>query len=141
MNKKPAGFGVRLLADILDYLILSVPISMVFYLIRGEYSYDWAMGWSWQVIYTIYLTVLPLMWSGYIIGKRILKIKVKRMDDEKLTFKNMLLREVVGKFLVMYLTIGISTIVSIFMIILREDKRAIHDLIAGTYVSYEKETA
>lgn len=138
MNREPVGFGARLLADFLDYLILLVPISLVFYWIRGEFSYDWASGVSWQVIYTIYLTTLPLLWNGYIIGKRMLKIKVKRVDQHKLTFKNMFLREVVGKFLIMYLTVGISTIVSIFMIIFREDKRAIHDLIAGTYVCNNK---
>lgn len=115
-----------------------VLIALVFYWIRGEYSYDWAMGWTWQIIYTLYLTVIPLLWSGYIIGKRLFRIKVKRMDEDKLTLKNMLLREVVGKFLVVYLTVGISNIVSIFMMIFREDKRAIHDLIAGTYVCYEE---
>ncbi len=60
------------------------------------------------------------------------------MDEEKLTLRNTLLREVVGKLLVVYLTVGISIIVSILMVILREDKRAIHDFIAGTYVSYDK---
>ncbi|WP_235776305.1 RDD family protein [Robertmurraya massiliosenegalensis] len=76
--------------------------------------------------------------GGYIIGKRLFRIKVKRMDEEKLTLRNTLLREVVGKLLVVYLTVGISIIVSILMVILREDKRAIHDFIAGTYVSYDK---
>jgi uncharacterized RDD family membrane protein YckC len=36
------------------------------------------------------------------------------------------------------ITLGIAVIVSAFMIGLRKDKRAIHDFIAGTYVTYEK---
>lgn len=138
MSKTPAGFGVRLLADFFDFLIVSVPIALMFYFIRGEYSFDWALNWQWQIIYTCYLTIIPLLWCGYIIGKRLFRIKVKRMDEEKLTLRNTLLREVVGKLLVVYLTVGISIIVSILMVVLREDKRAIHDLIAGTYVSYDK---
>ncbi len=136
--KQPAGFGVRLLADIGDFLILSVPFSTVFFLAGGDYSYHWAMGWRWQAIYTFYLTLVPLVWSGYIIGKRMFKIKVKRMDEQDLTLKNMILREVVGKFVLANVTIGISSLVSMFMIIFREDKRAIHDLIGGTYVSNER---
>ncbi|WP_017185499.1 RDD family protein, partial [Alkalibacillus haloalkaliphilus] len=53
-------------------------------------------------------------------------------DDVTLT--NTLLREVVGFHLVGIVTFGVSWIVSIFMVIFREDKRAIHDLIGGTYV-------
>ena len=38
----------------------------------------------------------------------------------------------------MGITFGIAAIVSGFMVGIRQDKRAIHDLIAGTYVTYEK---
>lgn len=66
-----------------------------------------------------------------------MKIKIMRVDDEPLTLKNMLLREVVGKFLLSSVTFGISSIVSLFMVIFREAKRAVHDFIGGTYVGYE----
>ncbi|QED46981.1 RDD family protein [Cytobacillus dafuensis] len=138
MDRKPAGFGVRLLADLFDFFLLTIPISLVFFYVKGEYSYDWASGWTWQVIYTLYLMSVPIVWSGYIIGKRIFKIKVKRTDEDKLALKDMFLREVVGKFILVYLTVGLSSIASVFMVIFREDKRAVHDLIAGTYVSYER---
>lgn len=138
MEKRAAGFGIRLIADILDFFILVLPISTVFYLLKGEYSYEWATGWTWQIIYTLYLTFIPLVWGGYVIGKRILRIKVKRINESELTFKNMFLREVVGKFLVMNLTFGISAIISVFMVVFRKDKRTVHDLIGGTYVSYDR---
>lgn len=138
MDKREAGFGVRLIADILDFFILVVPISAVFFLLKGEYSYEWASGWTWQIIYTMYLTLVPLLWSGYVLGKRIFKIKIKHINEDEVTFKNMFLREVVGGFLVLNLTFGISGIASVFMVIFREDKRAIHDLIGGTYVSYDR---
>ncbi|MBG9446041.1 RDD family protein [Cytobacillus firmus] len=136
--EKQAGFGIRFAANIVDALILTIPISTVFFLIEGDSPFTWMMGWTWPIIYTIYLTLVPLVWTGYIIGKRIFKIKVRRIDEEGLTLKTMVLREIVGKFLLSNVTFGISTLVSMFMIIFREDKRAIHDLIAGTYVSREQ---
>jgi len=45
----------------------------------------------------------------------------------------MLLRDLVAG-LVYSVTLGIAVIVSIFMVALREDKRSIHDFIAGTKV-------
>ncbi|WHY34730.1 RDD family protein [Cytobacillus firmus] len=136
--EKQAGFGIRFATDIVDALILTIPISTVFFLIEGDSPFTWMMGWTWPIIYTIYLTLVPLVWTGYIIGKRFFKIKVRRIDEEGLTLKTMVLREIVGKFLLSNVTFGISTLVSMFMIIFREDKRAIHDLIAGTYVSREQ---
>ncbi|MCM3091024.1 MULTISPECIES: RDD family protein [unclassified Cytobacillus] len=138
MKKQNAGFGIRFAADLIDNLILTIPISTVFFFITGDLTFNWMMGWTWPTIYTIYLTFIPLVWSGYIIGKRIFKIKVCRMDEEGLTLKTMVLREMIGKFLLANVTFGITTLVSIFMVIFREDKRAIHDLIAGTYVSREQ---
>lgn len=38
--------------------------------------------------------------------------------------------------LVYGITFGLGLIVSLFMIGLREDKRMLHDFIAGTYVTY-----
>ncbi|WP_269799271.1 hypothetical protein [Bacillus sp. FJAT-45037] len=48
----------------------------------------------------------------------------------------MVLREVVGNFIISLVTFGISAVISIFMIMFRSDKRGIHDLIAGTYVKH-----
>ncbi|WP_116372675.1 hypothetical protein [Priestia megaterium] len=36
------------------------------------------------------------------------------------------------------LTLGIALIVSVFMVVFRKDKRSLHDMMAGTYVTYAK---
>ncbi|MEK5070066.1 RDD family protein [Sporosarcina sp. FSL K6-1508] len=86
-------------------------------------------------MYTLYLAVFPVLWGGYIIGKRICGIKVKRIDNQNVTFTNMIMREFVGYYLIGLVTFGLSIVVSILMIIFREDKRGIHDIIGGTYVA------
>ena len=137
-SKKPAGFGIRFLASIIDFLIISSTLGIVFYIINGNYSIEWTNGLTFRFFYTLYLTVIPILWGGYIIGKKICKIKIKRFkDDGNLTILNMVMREVVGNYIVVLATFGISVLLSGLMVIFRKDKRGIHDFIGGTYVSRE----
>ncbi len=87
-----------------------------------------------DVIYALYLTILPFVWSGYLIGNKMFNIKVVQVDRAKITITNMLLREIVGRFLLGIASFGITHIVSFLMIIFRTDKRSIHDLIGSTMV-------
>ncbi|CFJ41051.1 RDD family [Mycobacterium tuberculosis] len=57
------------------------------------------------------------------------------MDGSQVGIGTMLLRVFVGMYLVYGITLGIGAIVSAIMVAAREDKRSIHDLIAGTYVT------
>ncbi|MFY0742805.1 RDD family protein [Solibacillus silvestris] len=136
--KKPAGFGIRFVASFIDFLIISSIFGIVFYMINGNYSIEQTEDFTFQALYTLYLTITPILWGGYVIGKKICKVKIKRFnDDEKPTILNMIMREVVGKYIIVLATFGISVLVSGLMVILREDKRAIHDFISGTYVNKE----
>ncbi len=83
----------------------------------------------------LYYLLLPVFWYGYTVGKRLLGIRIARIDGEKVGLGTMLLRDLVAG-LVYTLTLGIGIIVRAFMVGLREDKRSIHDFIAGTYVTY-----
>ena len=137
-SKKPAGFGIRLLASLIDFLIISSIMGIVFYSIYGNYSIKWTKGFTFRFFYTLYLTIIPILWSGYVIGKRICKIKIKRFNDDKnVTIFNMVMREVIGNYIVVLASFGISVLVSGLMVIFRKDKRGIHDFIGGTYVSRE----
>lgn len=64
-------------------------------------------------------------------------IRIFRVDGEKLGIGTMLLREFVAG-IVYIVTLGLGMIVSAFMVGLRKDHRAIHDFIAGTYVTSNK---
>ncbi|WP_316569390.1 RDD family protein [Neobacillus sp. YIM B06451] len=137
MNYSPAGFGLRFFADIIDFLLVALPLGLLIALLSGAAWDSSGTSWTSNLIYLLYLTVLPLVWNGYVVGKRMMKIRIMRVDDQPLTLKNMILREIVGKFLLSSVTFGISSLVSLFMVIFREDKRAVHDFIGGTYVGYE----
>ncbi|SFL56743.1 RDD family protein [Salibacterium qingdaonense] len=126
-----AGFGLRLGASILDFFITGAVFSMMTWLIYGEiYREEWNIT---DFISLSYLILLPVFWHGYVIGKRIVGIRIVKDSGKDVTLGTMLMRVLVAG-LVYVGTLGIGVIVSAFMVGLREDRKAIHDFIAGTYV-------
>lgn len=138
IERNRAGFGIRFFSSIIDMFILIIPITILLNFINGEFSTQWSEGYLWDIGYVIYLTVLPVLWKGYVIGKRLTGIKIKRIDGKDVTFANMILREVVGNGLLVFITLGISLLVSAIMVLVMEDRRGLHDLIGGTYVVYSR---
>jgi len=129
-----AGFWKRLWADLLDLIILGLLLWILFDLI---FNFDYTSEVMTNItssLYVVYATLLPIYWKGYILGKRIVKIHIERVDGESIDFWTMVKREVIGKQLLSYVTLGIAPILSAFMVGTRNDKRAIHDFIAGTHV-------
>jgi uncharacterized RDD family membrane protein YckC len=129
----PAGFWRRLAANLLDGLIVGVPLTVISYFITGSMEGDPITS----LINLAYFLLVPIYWSGYTIGKRIMGVRIVKVNGEKLGFGAMFLRTIVAS-LVYVVTLGIALIVSAIMVGVRQDKRAIHDFIAGTYVTTER---
>ncbi|MFC4410339.1 RDD family protein [Chungangia koreensis] len=130
---RTAGFWVRLGAGLLDGLIVGLPLVLVSYLFTGttEETPITSIG------NLLYLLIVPVIWSGYTIGKRIVGVRIVRMDGGKIGIGTMLLRTLAAGILY-WATFGVLVIVSVLMVVLRDDKRAIHDFIAKTKVIYVK---
>lgn len=129
----PAGFWIRVLASLLDSIIVMLPLTFISYLITG--------GWGGDIFTTIlsllYYVIVPAVWHGYTVGKRIVGIRIAKVNGDKVGFGTMIMRNIVGS-IIYIVTLGLAVIVSAFMVGLRNDKRSIHDFVAGTYVTYEK---
>lgn len=133
MISQPSGFWRRLLANILDGLIIGIPLALIGYLITGTMEENvWTSLGNF-----LYSLILPVVWMGYTVGKKIMGIRIAKVNGEKVGIGTMLMRIVVAA-LVYGITLGIGLIVSAFMVGLRKDKRSIHDFIAGTYVTHER---
>ena len=129
-DNQVAGFWIRLGANILDGLIVSLPLTIIAGLITGNYENEPISN----LIFGLYGILVPVYWNGYTIGKRMCGIRIRKFDFlEPPGLGTMLLRNLVAG-IVYALTLGIGIIVSIFMVALREDKRSLHDFIAGTEV-------
>lgn len=124
---------MRLGARALDGIILGVVFSLLTYLIYGEFFRDYT---PLDTLNMLYFVLIPVIWYGYTIGKKATGVRILRKNGAKVGVGRMILREFVGS-LVYALTLGIGIIVSAFMVGLRDDKRAIHDFIAGTYVTHQ----
>lgn len=129
---EPAGFWVRLFANLLDAIIIGIPLSLLTYAITGS-----SQNSLNDTISTLYSLLVPVLWMGYTVGKRIMGIRIVKINGENVGLWTTIKRVVISAF-VYAITLGIGLIVSFFMIGLRQDKRSLHDLIAGTYVTYQK---
>jgi uncharacterized RDD family membrane protein YckC len=128
---KAAGFWIRLGSIIIDGLLL-IPLYIICMFLGVS---DIATEIFVNSINFLYYLIIPVIWSGFTVGKRVVGIKIVRTDGKKVGIGTTLKRYILAS-LVYIVTLGIAFIISAFMIGLRKDKRSIHDLIAGTQVIY-----
>lgn len=126
-----AGFWIRFGALLLDAIIIGIPLAVISAILTGG-EYDLRNFFS-----LLYSLLLPVVWGGYTIGKRICGIKIRKVHDHSPPgIGTMLLRNVVAG-LIYAITLGVGLLISALMVGLSENKRAIHDYIAGTEVVYD----
>lgn len=127
-----AGFWIRLWASILDGVLVGIPLAILSYIVTGNFEQNLVTN----ILSFLYTLLLPVVWGGCTLGKKMCGIKIRKVSDHSPPgIGTMLLRNVIAG-LIYAVTFGIGSIVSAFMVGLREDKRSIHDFIAGTEVVY-----
>ena len=127
----PAGFWIRFGAALLDGIIIGLPLGIISFLLFGESD-----TWFTTIGQNFYSFILPILWVGYTIGKRIVGVRVVKVDGSNVDVWTMVKRVLIAG-IVYGITLGIGLIVSCFMVGLRADKRSLHDFIAGTYVTHD----
>jgi len=126
----PAGFWIRLTAALLDALLVGFPLLFLSYLITGRTEGNPIP----DLLSFLYALLVPIYWNGYTLGKKIMRVRIVKINGQPAGFGTMLLRLAVAG--IFYgLTFGILFVASAIMVAFREDKRSVHDLIAGTYVT------
>ncbi|WP_145414324.1 RDD family protein [Paenibacillus xylanexedens] len=129
-----SGFWIRLAASFLDGLIIGIPTVIIAGLLTGNYDSDEPIA---QILSSLYAIFLPVYWYGRTVGKRICGIRIQMYDTQESPKITTMLMRVLVAGIVYVLTLGIGIIVSAFMVGMREDRRAIHDFIAGTEVVWD----
>ena len=135
IEPRPAGFWIRALAALLDFVVFSVVLSSFRLLgarVAGVELESDASLRPLAVFFTLvfagaYTSVLHHL-AGQTIGKMLVGVRVVAAEDEPPPFGTALLR-----FIAYFASAGTFTL-GFVMAGLRRDKRALHDLIAGTRV-------
>jgi len=133
---RPAGFWIRALAALLDFLVFLL-VQFSFGLIGGRvWGPDVASTPTFRPIVVLFTVVfagaystLLLALGGQTIGKMLVGVRVV-VGEEPPSIGAALLR-----FIGYFASLGTLTL-GYVMAGLRQDKRALHDLIAGTRVEY-----
>lgn len=125
-----AGFWIRVIAQILDGIIMGIPIFIIILIIETI-----APGIGSILSYFVYPIATILFWvnwNGQTPGKRILNLRIISNNYNKTTLGTAVLRYV--GYVFSFIIIGIGYI----MVGFHSEKKGLHDLIANTYVIREK---
>ncbi|WP_203292581.1 RDD family protein [Luteirhabdus pelagi] len=133
-----AGVGERILAYLVDGLILFVYIIGVSFLLSNINTFD--MGWlaamSIGLPIFLYHLLWETFWNGQTPGKAVLKIRVVMLDGSKPAFSNYMLR-----WLLRLVDISLSSGgVAVVVILFNGKGQRLGDIAAKTTVISEKKT-
>lgn len=138
VGARPGGFWMRFVALIIDGIVTAAAVSMLLLIFTDispatYYSYDETavtnataefINWAFNIGYA---PILLGIWATTV-GKRAFNMYVLKLDGSPVGFWRALGREIAK--IVSFIPLGAG----FWMVAFREDKRALHDLIAGTVV-------
>ena len=126
----PAGFWVRLVAFLLDVLVLMLAQFLLRVIAALRWGADFQGGVAFfTIVFAIVYPAALHAIAGQTVGKLVVGIRVVGMDGALLPLGAALLRAVAFWFALVF-TLGLGHVVGG----LRKDKRALHDLLAGSRV-------
>ena len=141
---RPALVMNRIGASLIDMFLISVMYGAVVAVMTGNYSaiinrfnisfgdyrYDLAVVF---ILMAIYFIVLPFIWNGVTLGKKVTRIKLISLKSEKLTLQTLIIRFFVV-LLPNVLLLGIPLICNVYMMLFRKDNCGFQDLITKTKI-------
>jgi uncharacterized RDD family membrane protein YckC len=129
----PAGFWIRVVAALVDFAIFALVHRSFAYLaarLAGSGTGDSpalaSLVWLFTILFTAAYTTVLHATFGHTVGKMLTRVRVVSLDGERVTVGAAFLRYIGYFASLATLTLGFV------MAGLRRDKRALHDLIAGT---------
>ncbi len=138
IQQNVAGIGERIAAYLIDWVILLAYIFIAAIILGATGA---AGGEDWVVVmilflpFTLYHLLWETFWDGKTPGKKIMKIKVAKLDGSKPVFSNYLVRWLLRMIDIALVSGGVAVV----MILVRGKGQRLGDMAAGTTVISEKQ--
>lgn len=156
-----AGFWIRFIASLADTFFLALPIAVVIYFLSDGNWFDisiyqnnfaYAMSGNaakalayqpktslqWELLFEISVLIITMLfwkrWRGATPGKKFVRIKIV---DAK-TFQDIDNKQAITRSFG-YIASTFAFLIGFLMVAFRDDKRALHDLLANTVVIYDNQ--
>ncbi len=136
LSQAPAGVTERILAYILDFIVLGVFYFVLWYITVDSGLLNNVIENQWVIQLVIFLPIMlyhllmEIFWNGFTVGKWFVGIRVVREDGGRPSVSNFLVRWLIRLFEVT-LTSGV---VAFFAILINGKGQRLGDLAAGTRV-------
>lgn len=143
-NTLYAGFFVRLAAYIIDCILVGLALLVI----KIPYLFVWIINPDTFIgkpilfkfsaidiiLYILSLVYFVLMtyFCGATLGKKALKVKVIKQNNEKLSLIDVIYRESIGRYLS-----GLIIFIGYIIIAVDSKKRGLHDILCDTLVIYD----
>ncbi|OIP57489.1 MAG: transporter [Helicobacteraceae bacterium CG2_30_36_10] len=158
---KYAGFWVRFVASFLDTLFLALPVAVIIYFLSEGNWFDFAQyqkniayamsgnagkalasqpqtSLKWELLFEVSVLLITMLfwrrWRGATPGKKFVHIKIVDFKTHKDIDNKQALTRSLG-----YIVSTLLFLIGFIMVAFRDDKRGLHDMLAGTAVIYEEE--
>lgn len=153
-----AGFWIRFIASFLDTLFLALPVAIVIYFLSDGNWFDFAqyqqnmayamsgnatkaltsqpqMSMKWELLFEVAVLLVTMVfwrrWRGATPGKKFVHIKIVDFKTNQDIDNKQAITRSFG-----YIVSTFALLIGFIMVAFREDKRGLHDLLAGTSVIY-----
>ena len=157
---KFAGFWIRFIASFADTVFLALPLALVIYFLSDGNWFDFSlylqnlqyamsgnaikalqtqpqMSLKWELLFEVSVLMVTMIfwkrWRGATPGKKFVHIKIV---DAK-TFQDITSTQAITRS-VGYIASTFAFLIGFIMVAFRDDKRALHDILAGTIVIYDE---
>lgn len=137
IDQNTAHLGDRMLAFIIDTFVIICYLFLAFYLLSAL-NIDFGDTWAFYMILSLpaflYYVILETLLNGQTIGKRLMKVRVVKLDGSKPGLSSFVIRWVLRIIDVSLSTGGVA----VLTILIRGNGQRVGDIAAGTTVISEK---